>query len=103
MKLLLRLAILVAVAAPVVAQEPRATGFTILEGTVQDSLHGGFAIGASVTVGGTMRFALTDSLGRFRIDSIPAGDHQIAIFHPTLDTLGVRVLTPPVAYAADST
>ncbi|MBA2259322.1 MAG: carboxypeptidase regulatory-like domain-containing protein, partial [Acidobacteria bacterium] len=103
MKLLVRLAILVAVAAPAVAQEPRATGFTILEGTVHDSLHGGFAIGASVTVGGTMRFALTDSLGRFRIDSIPAGDHQIELFHPTLDTLGVRVLTPPVAFAADST
>ena len=103
MKLLVRLAILVAVAAPAVAQEPRATAFTILEGTVQDSLHGGFAIGASVTVGGTMRFALTDSLGRFRIDSIPAGDHQIELFHPTLDTLGVRVLTPPVAFAADST
>ncbi|MEX1187551.1 MAG: carboxypeptidase regulatory-like domain-containing protein [Gemmatimonadaceae bacterium] len=109
MKLILALASLASLAsfaalgAPAAAQEPRPAAFAILEGTVQDSLHGGFANGASVTVGGTMRFAVTDSVGRFRIDSIPAGEHQIELFHPALDTIGVRVLTPPMAFAADST
>lgn len=92
-----------ALAAPAAGQEPRAAAFARLEGVILDSLHGGFANGASLIVTGTRRFAFADSLGRFRIDSIPAGDHQIELFHLTLDTLGVRVLTPPVAFAGDST
>ncbi|MEX0908692.1 MAG: carboxypeptidase regulatory-like domain-containing protein [Gemmatimonadaceae bacterium] len=102
MKLLGGLALLLAVASPAAAQAPRAPAFAAAEGVVQDSLRGGVVDGATVAVGTTRRFGITDSLGRFRIDSIPAGDHQIQLFHPTLDTLGVRVLTPPVAFAADS-
>ncbi|MGI9141518.1 MAG: carboxypeptidase regulatory-like domain-containing protein, partial [Gemmatimonadaceae bacterium] len=96
-------AFLIALAAPVAAQELRASGFASLEGVVVDSLHGGFANGASLIVTGTRRFAFIDSGGRFRIDSVPPGDHQVELFHPTLDTLGVRVLTPPIAFAPDST
>lgn len=103
MKPIARLAFLVAMAAPAAAQEPRAAVFAALEGVILDSLHGGFATGASLIVTGTSRFAFTDSLGRFRIDSIPAGEHQIELFHQTLDTVGVRVLTPPVTFVADST
>ncbi len=96
------LALLLAVAFPAAAQAPRAPAFAAAEGVVQDSLRGGVVDGATVAVGTTRRFGVTDSLGRFRIDSIPAGDHLIQLFHPTLDTLGVRVLTPPVVFAADS-
>lgn len=97
------IALLLAIASAAAAQEQGTTAFATLEGVVLDSLHGGFANGASLTVTGTTRFAFADSLGRFRIDSIPAGDHQIELFHPTLDSLGVRVLTPPLAFLADST
>jgi hypothetical protein len=103
MRPIARFLFLLSWAIPAAAQEPRTAGLATLEGVVVDSLHGGFADGASVTVGGTLRFASTDSLGRFRIDSIPAGEHQIELFHPTLDTIGVRVLTAPMAFAADST
>lgn len=98
-----RVALLAVIAMPVAAQERPAAGLASLEGVILDSLRGGFADGASVTVTGTRRFAFADSLGRFRIDSIPAGDHQVELFHPALDTLGVRVLTPPTAFASDST
>lgn len=84
------------------AQSVPTPGFAVLDGVVQDSLRGGFANGALVTVANTGRYGATDSLGRFRIDSIPAGDHQILLLHPTLDTLGIRVLTAPVTFAADS-
>lgn len=77
-------------------------GLATIEGVVTDSLRGGFASGASVSVIGARRFAFADSLGRFRIDSIPAGEHQIALSHAMLDTLGVRVITPLVALQADS-
>ncbi|MCR4339395.1 MAG: carboxypeptidase-like regulatory domain-containing protein [Gemmatimonadaceae bacterium] len=103
MKLIGGLALFLALGAPAAAQAPRAPAFAAAEGVVQDSLHGGFVDGATVSVGNTRRFGVTDSLGRFRIDSIPAGEHQIALLHPTLDTLGVQVVTAPVAFAADST
>ncbi|MGK2934052.1 MAG: carboxypeptidase regulatory-like domain-containing protein [Gemmatimonadaceae bacterium] len=102
MRLITAFLFLLTSAIPAAAQETRSAGLAALEGVVADSLHGGFANGASVTVGNTMRYGVTDSLGRFRIDSIPAGDHQIQLLHPTLDTLGVRVLTPPITFAADS-
>lgn len=102
MKLIGGIALFLAAAAPAAAQAPPARAFAAAEGIVRDSLHGGFVEGATVSVGNTRRFGVTDSLGRFRVDSIPSGDHQIQLFHPTLDTLGVRVLTPPVAFAGDS-
>lgn len=102
MKRIALLSLLALSATSVSAQNAPTRGFAVLEGVVQDSLRGGFASGALVTVATTGRYGATDSLGRYRIDSIPAGDHQIQLVHPTLDTLGIRVLTPPVAFAADS-
>lgn len=92
-----------AIARPVGAQEPRAAAFARLEGVIVDSLRGGFANGASLNITGTRRFAFVDSLGQFRIDSVPPGDYQVALFHPMLDTLGVSVVTLPIAFAPDST
>lgn len=94
--------ILLLFAYPVNAQQPTAGRFSALEGVVIDSLRGGFATGASVSVIGTRRFAFTDAVGRFRIDSIPAGEHRLELLHATLDTLGVRVRTEPMAFTSDS-
>jgi hypothetical protein len=45
----------------------------------------------------------TDSLGRFRIDSIPPGEYQVALFDPLLDTLSLGVVSPPTRFAAGDT
>lgn len=80
------------------AQNPRSPAFGALEGVVVDSLRGGFLPGAALRIQGTSRFAFTDSLGLYRIDSIEAGAHAVELFHEVLDTLGVRVRTPPVEF-----
>src|SRR5688500_12781355 len=86
-------------AAPAVAQDARPSGFAVLDGIVVDSLRGGALRGAAVRIAGTSRFAFSDPLGRFRIDSVPPGSHNVELFHDLLDTLGVRVYTPPVEFA----
>ena len=51
-------------------------------------------------VNGSSRASLTDSLGRFQIDSVPPGSHQIELIHPLLDTLGLAVKTQPMSLEA---
>ncbi len=46
---------------------------------------------------------MTDSLGRFRIDSILPGRHQLELIHPLLDTLGLSVKTQPLSFKAGET
>jgi hypothetical protein len=46
---------------------------------------------------------LTDSLGHFRIDSVPAGQYRIGIFHPVLDSLGMSIASPPLTVPAGKT
>jgi carboxypeptidase family protein/TonB-dependent receptor-like protein len=69
-------------------------------GVVGDSIHGGPLVGAVVSVSGTERQAVTDSSGRFRIDSIPPGDYKLALFHPLLDSIGLAISTNAVAFPA---
>ena len=68
-------------------------------GVVDDSLRGGRLIGALVTVVGTTRQGVTDANGIFQIDSITPGEHQVAVTHSLLDTLGVQVLSTPFTLA----
>lgn len=89
-------------ATPALSQESQPAPYSALEGVVVDSLRGGFASAATISVAGTSRYALTDSLGRFRVDSIPAGRYRIELSHEILDTLGVAVRTHPVTFAAGS-
>ena len=96
-------AIALVLAGPAAAQEGQAAAFAVLDGIVVDSVRGGALRGAAVRVAGTSRFAFTDSLGRFRVDSVPPGSHNVELFHELLDTLGVRVYTPPVEFAAGVT
>lgn len=92
-------AIALMLAGPAAAQEGQPSTFAALDGIVVDSLRGGPLRGAAVRIANTSRLAFTDSLGRFRIDSVPTGSHNVELFHDLLDTLGVRVYTPPVEFA----
>ena len=67
-------------------------------GVAVDSIHGGPLAGAVVMVSGTSRQAVSDSLGRFRIDSVPPGSYEIGMFHPMLDSLGMSITTRPVSF-----
>ena len=69
--------------------------FGSIVGVAVDSIRGGFLRNATVIVDGTMRSAITDSLGRFTIDSIAPGDVRLRVRHPLLDTLGIVVVTAP--------
>jgi hypothetical protein len=70
------------------------SGFAIVKGLVIDSLTGGYLSGAIVAVSGTPRMAITDSLGRFRIDGIAPGTRRIDVYHAALDELGMALVTP---------
>lgn len=69
-------------------------------GVVVDSIRRGPMAGAEVMLAGTAISGITDSLGRFRLDSIPPGNYRIAFFHPFLDSISVaiapRTLTVPL-------
>ena len=71
---------------------------TSLVGIVGDSLHGGPLAGAVIVIDGELREAVTDSVGRFRIDSLSAGQYRLGIFHPTLDSLGTSLSSKPVRF-----
>src|SRR5687767_9935053 len=103
MKRAIGVALLVAVAAPAGAQEVPVTGLATLTGVVVDSVRGGPLSGAAVRVEGTQRFAFTDSLGRYVVAGVPEGRHAVELFHELLDTLGVRVYTPPMDFSAGVT
>ncbi|HUR92296.1 MAG TPA: carboxypeptidase regulatory-like domain-containing protein [Gemmatimonadaceae bacterium] len=87
-----------AIASQATAQGARSPALGTLEGVVVDSVRGGALRGAAVKVEGTSRFAFTDSLGRYRVDSVPAGSYAVELFHEILDTLGVRVYAPPLEF-----
>jgi carboxypeptidase-like protein/carboxypeptidase family protein/TonB-dependent receptor-like protein len=73
-----------------------------IAGVVLDSLNGRFLRGADVIIQGAKKSLVTDSLGRFRIDSLPPGTYQIGIFHPMLDTLGISLASQPFHVGPDS-
>jgi hypothetical protein len=66
-----------------------------------DSLHGEPLVGALISVEGTTRLAISDSLGRFLVDSIRPGAYRVLVDHPMLDTLGISLVTPPMTIAAN--
>ena len=86
-------------AAPPAAVAPITTGY--LQGVTVDSLHGGPLAGALVSVEGTARMGISDSLGRFLIDSIKPGAYRVLVDHPMLDTLGISLVTPALQIGAN--
>jgi hypothetical protein len=80
---------------------PTVSRMSSLVGIVGDSLHGGPLAGATVLVDGQLEGATTDSIGRFRIDSVEAGQHSLGVFHPMLDSIGSNLSTShPVKFVA---
>jgi hypothetical protein len=78
---------------------PATKSIAIASGVVVDSLDGGGPlVGADVTIEGMNGGGKTDSLGRYRIDSIPPGDHRVAVYHPVLDAAGLGLYTAPITF-----
>jgi hypothetical protein len=101
---------LIVVAPPLGAQNKTAptppdgskTGRAQIVGVVVDSLNGRYLSGADVVIEGARATLLTDSLGKFRIDSLPPGTYRVGVFHPILDTLGIMISTQPFHIGPDS-
>jgi hypothetical protein len=89
----LAVAILFATPAILSAQATSQAPATIT-GVAVDSVRGGYLRGAIVSVSGTTLSGMTDSLGRFRIDSVPAGSRYLEVMHPLLDSLSLVVRSP---------
>jgi hypothetical protein len=75
------------------------TGY--LQGLAVDSLHGEPLVGALISLEGAARMAISDSLGRFLVDSIRPGSYRVLVDHPILDTLGISLVTPPMTIVAN--
>jgi hypothetical protein len=88
------LALAVCAVRPAYAQAENRGG---IEGTVTDSVHARPLAGARVvavradSVAGTPSEARTDTLGRYRIDSLPAGRYLVGFESPLLDSLEVTL------------
>ncbi|MBL0940216.1 MAG: carboxypeptidase regulatory-like domain-containing protein [Gemmatimonadaceae bacterium] len=64
-------------------------------GVVVDSLRGGVPLaGATVVLVSSNRYASADSAGRFAFDQVPIGEQQLALLHPSLDSLDISL--PPI-------
>jgi len=81
---------------------PAPTGKASIMGVVVDSLNGDYLVGADVMIQGAKGIVRTDSLGRFRVDSLAPGRYQVGIFHPLLDTLELSLATKPFHVGSDS-
>ncbi|HVF40196.1 MAG TPA: carboxypeptidase-like regulatory domain-containing protein [Gemmatimonadaceae bacterium] len=72
--------------------------YATVAGIAVDSIRGGYLREALISVGGTRRTAMTDSVGRFRIDSIEPGKRALRMSHPLLDTLALSVATREIEF-----
>jgi len=95
----------VACAAPAIGQDAprRELGYGAISGLAVDSLRGGVLVGARVEIEGTRHAGITDSAGRFTIDSVPPGSHRLFLVHPLFDTLGLSVVSPSIAFSPGKT
>ena len=69
---------------------------------VVDSLNGGYLSNADVVVEGARAAVQTDSVGRFKVDSLSPGTYQVGVYHALLDTLGIALATPRFHVGPDS-
>src|SRR5256886_16536091 len=75
-------------------------GVASVRGIVTQGPHEYPLRGGLVGVENTTGESITDSLGRYRIDSVSAGQHRLLVIHPLLDTLGISLVTQPMSFAA---
>ena len=90
------LAALLSAPATAISQQPapQVSGHAVITGVAVDSVRGGYLRGAIVSVSGTSVSAMTDSSGRFRIDSVAPGLRHLEVMHPLLDSIALRVRSP---------
>ncbi len=89
-------------AAPAAAQEEAPPTGTVV-GLVYDSTASAPLAGARVAVMGTSTVGESGEDGRFQLDDVPAGEHEIAFFHPRLGVLGINGAPRRVAVLAGET
>ncbi len=100
------LSFLLLLAAPWVAGAGRAVaqgGRGAIRGVAYDSLLREPLVGAIVWLRDVDRHAVTDSAGRFRLDSVPAGRHLVALTHAGLEPVGLSTLTAAATVAPGDT
>jgi hypothetical protein len=78
------------------------TGLGQIVDVVLDSLNARYLAGAEILFKAGTPGVTTDSLGKFKIDSLPPGTYQLGVFHELLDTLGITLLTKPFHVGPDS-
>lgn len=89
-------ALIIAAAADLPAQ-------AVAVGTVFDSVRLRPLVGARVRLDSTNLVAIVDADGRFRIEGIPAGPHELRVEHPLMDTLGIQLRSHPALFGASET
>ena len=92
-----------ALAISVSASAQTAPRVSTLRVQIVDSAGTSALPGAFVSVVGANRSSGADQLGRAQVDSIPAGSYAVEVFHPLLDTLGIRLTVPVHQFAAGDT
>ena len=73
-----------------------------IAGVVIDSLNGRYVSGALLRIEPGSFVAATDSLGKFKVDSLAPGMYRLGVSHPLLDTLGITLVTQPIRVGPDS-
>lgn len=73
------------------------TGMGRVIGSVYDSIAGRPFAGAHIIIAGSSVATTTDSLGRFRFDSVAPGSVTLVADHPALDAIGIYTITSRAA------
>ena len=82
------------VAAALKAQTP---AVAVVSGVVYDSLLANAPLAhAEITLSGVSKRIVTDARGRFSIDSVPVGPHEITFSSARLDSLGIGIPIWPI-------
>jgi hypothetical protein len=77
--------------------------YSTLRVQVVDSVGRAALPGAFVSVLGASRSSGADQMGRAQVDSILPGSYAVEVFHPLLDTLGIRLSVPARQFSAGDT
>lgn len=93
--------LVVAVVANLPGQAPTAQSAAV--GIVFDSVRLRPMNGARIRLDSSSLVTIADADGRFRLEGIPPGPHQIRVEHPMVDTLGVSLRTPVAIFAVAET
>ena len=74
---------------------------SLVSGIVYDSLLTNAPLaGAEVTLSGVSKRIVTDARGRFSVDSVPVGSHEITFSSSRLDSLGIGIPIWPIDVTA---